>query len=103
MPAKPAPFTLFFERLFLKSYSELGLKEKKAVDRSVQLLANNPRHPSLQVHKAKSIQAKYPVGGTGVYIAYVTKGLRITFEYGPEPGSISLRNCGFHDVSERKI
>jgi hypothetical protein len=64
MPAKPAPFTLFFERLFLESYLALGLKEKEAIDRSVQLLASNPRHPSLQVHKAKSIQAKYPVGGT---------------------------------------
>lgn len=103
MPDKSAPFTLFFERLFLESYSELGLKEKKSVDRSVQMLASNPRHPSLQVHKAKNIKAKYPTGGTGVFIAYATKALRITFEYGPEPGSISLRNCGFHDVSERKI
>jgi mRNA interferase RelE/StbE len=103
MSAKPLPFTLFFEHLFLESYAGLGLKEKKAIDRAVQLLAQNPRHPSLQVHKAKNIQGKYPVGGTGVFIAYATKALRITFEYGPEPGSISLRNCGFHDVSESKI
>ena len=103
MGAKPQPFTLFFERLFLESYSGLGLQEKKAVDRAVQLLTQNPRHPSLQIHKAKGIQGKYAVGGTGVFIAYATKTLRITFEYGPEPGSLSLRNCGFHDVSERKI
>ena len=55
MGVKPLPFTLFFERLFLESYSGLGLKEKKAIDRAVQILAQNPRHPSLQVHKAKSI------------------------------------------------
>jgi hypothetical protein len=61
MIAKPQPFTLFFERLFLESYAELGLKEKKAIDQAVQLLTQNPRHPSLQVHKAKSIQGKYPI------------------------------------------
>jgi hypothetical protein len=29
--------------------------------------------------------------------------LRMTFEYGPEPGMIALRNCGHHESSERKM
>jgi hypothetical protein len=103
MGARPQPFNLFFEMLFLENYSELGLKEKKAIDRAVQLLSENPRHPSLQVHKAKNVKGKYPVGGAGVFIAYATTDLRITFEYGPDPGTIALRNCGFHDVCETKI
>ena len=103
MGAKPRPFNLFFEVFFLENYTRLGLKEKKAVDRAVQLLAENPRHPSLNVHKAKNVQGKYPIGGTSVFIAYATKDLRITFEYGPEPGTIALRNCGFHDICESKV
>jgi len=87
----------------LESYSELGPKERKAIDRAVQLLAENPRHPSLQIHKAKNVQGKYPAGGTGVFIAYATKDLRITFEYGPLSGTIALRNCGFHEACESKI
>jgi hypothetical protein len=103
MGARPQPFKLFFEMLFLESYSELGSKERKAIDRAVQLLSANPRHPSLQVHKAKNVPGKYPIGGPGVFIAYAAKDLRITFEYGPEPGSIALRNCGFHDACESNI
>jgi mRNA interferase RelE/StbE len=103
MGAKPPPFNLFFEVLFLESHNGLSLKNKKAIERGVQLLVENPRHPSLNVHKAKKVQGKYPIGGTGVFMAYTTKDLRITFEYGPEPGTIALRNCGFHDIWESKI
>ncbi len=103
MGAKPPPFNIFFEVLFLETYNGLGLKEKKAIERAVQLLVENPRHPSLKVHKAKNVQGKYPMGGTSVFIAYATKDLRMTFEYGPEPGTIAMRNCGFHDICEGKI
>ena len=37
-----------------------------------------------------------------VFIAYASVNLRITFEYGPEPGMLALRNCGFHDACESK-
>jgi hypothetical protein len=103
MPAKAPPFRLYFEVVFLESYSGLGVKERKLMDKAVKLLASNPRHPSLNVHKAKSISAKYAEGGDSVFIAYATKDLRLTFEYGPESGMIALRNCGSHDVCERKI
>jgi len=103
MPAKAPPFRLYFEVVFLESYSGLGVKERKLMDKAVKLLASNPRHPSLNVHKAKNISAKYAEGGDSVFIAYATKDLRLTFEYGPESGMIALRNCGFHDVCERKM
>jgi len=103
MPAKAPPFRLHFEIIFLESYSGLGLREKKSIDKAVKLLASNPRHPSLNVHKAKNINSKYAEGGDSVFIAYATKHLRLTFEYGPEPGMIALRNCGPHDVCESKI
>ncbi|MBI4767201.1 MAG: hypothetical protein HY787_21860 [Deltaproteobacteria bacterium] len=103
MPPMVPPFNLFFEVIFLESYSRLGSQEKKVIDKGVQLLAKNPRHPSLQVHKAKNITGKYPPGGDGVYIAYASRDLRITFEYGPEQGMIALRNCGHHASRERNI
>ncbi len=103
MPSKAPPFDLFFEVFFLESYSRLGSEERKLIDKSVRFLAKNPRHPSLQVHKAKTIKGKYPLGGEDVYIAYASKDLRVTFEYGPEPGVIALRNCGHHASCERKI
>ena len=104
MLEKVPPFRVFFEIIFLESYEGLGLKEKKAIDKAIKLLASRPRHPSLSVHKAKNVKAKYPQeGGDAVFIAYATKELRVTFEYGPEPGMIALRNCGHHDKCERRI
>ena len=63
MPVKVPPFKLYFEVLFLESYSELGPRERKSVDKGIKLMADNPRHPSLNVHKAKNVNAKYSVGG----------------------------------------
>ena len=103
MPVKANPFILSFEILFLESYNCLGPKEQRSIDKATRLLSGNPRHPSLNVHKARNIKAKYVEGGDSVFIAYAGKGLRFTFEYGPEPGMISLRNCGFHETCESRI
>ncbi len=103
MPAKIPLFKLFFEIIFLESYASLGTREKKAIDKAVKILADNPRHPSLNIHKAKNVRGKYSTGGKDVFIAYATRKLRFTFEYGPEPGMIALRNCGYHNKGERKM
>ncbi len=103
MPAKPPPFQLYFEPFFLESYAVLSPKERKVIDKAVEYLAGNPRHPSLKIHKAKNVSAKYSVGGNDVFIAYASITLRITFEYGPEPGTIALRNCDHHESGERKM
>jgi hypothetical protein len=103
MPGKAPPFQLHFEPFFLESYAILLFKEQKAIDKALVYLAANPRHPSLNIHKAKNILAKYPVGGNEVFVAYASISMRITFEYGPEPGMIALRHCGHHESSERKM
>ena len=103
MPAKAPPFRPYFEIIFLENYTRLEKRRQKAIDKAVKLLATNPRHPSLNVHKAKNVVAKHLVGGNDVFIAYATKSLRLTFEYGPEPGMIALRNCGPHDKCEKNI
>ena len=103
MPVKAPPFKLFFEIVFLESYASLGTMEKKVIDKAIKRLADNSRHPSLNIHKAKNSRGKYSTGGRDVFIAYASKKLRLTFEYGPEVGMIALRNCGYHDKSERKM
>src|SRR4030043_1012215 len=103
MPAKAPPFALYFEPIFLENYARLGPKERNVIDKAVKFLAANPRHSSLNLHKAKNVRAKYPMGGNDVFIAYASQNLRLTFEYGPEPGMNALRNCGRHDSCERKM
>ena len=103
MSAKGLPFELHFEIIFLESYSRLKPRERKTIDKAITFLSANPRHPSLNVHKAKNVKSKYAEGGNDVFIAYASKNLRLTFEYGPKPGMISLRNCGHHEPCERKI
>ena len=103
MPANIPLFKLHFEIIFLENFSRLKLSERNAIDKAARLLSANPRHPSLNVHKAKNVKGKYAVGGNDVFIAYASKNLRLTFEYGPEPGMISLRNCGHHERCEREI
>ena len=103
MPAKVPPFQLHFEIMFLESYSRLKPGEQTIVDKAIKFLSTNPRHPSLNVHKGKNVKGKYAEGGNDVFIAYASKSLRLTFEYGPEPGMIALRNCGHHESCEREM
>jgi len=103
MPGRVPPFKLHFEIIFLESYSSLQPNERKAIDKAIKFLSVNPKHPSLNVHKAKNVEGKYAEGGKDVFIAYASKNLRLTFEYGPAPGMIALRNCGHHESCEREI
>jgi len=101
MPVRVTHFELHLEIIFLENYSKLKPSERKAVDKTIGLRSANPRHPSLNVHKAKNVKGKYAEGGDDVFIGYVSRDLRFTFEYGPRPGMISLRNCGRHEPCER--
>jgi mRNA-degrading endonuclease RelE of RelBE toxin-antitoxin system len=103
MPAKAPPFELHFEIIFLESYSRLKPSERKAINKALRFLGADPRQPSLNVHKARNVKGKYAEGGNDVFIAYASKDLRLTFEYGPKPGMIALRNCGHHEPTERKM
>jgi len=75
MPVKASRFKLFFEVIFLESYSGLGTSEKVAIDKAIKILADNPRHPSLNIHKAKNVRGKYSTGGRDIFIAYASKNL----------------------------
>ena len=103
MPPKKPRLELYFEIIFLENYSRLKPGERKAIDKALRFLSADPRHPSLNVHKARNVKGKYAEGGNDVFIAYASKNLRLTFEYGPEPGMVAVRNCGHHEPTERKM
>jgi mRNA-degrading endonuclease RelE of RelBE toxin-antitoxin system len=63
---------------FKKAYRGLPAEIRSKIDKAIRLLAENPRHPSLQT---KPIQ-----GATGVYEARVDINYRIT--YRRQPGDI---------------
>ena len=47
--------------------------ERKVIDKAVRFLSVNPRHPFLNVHKAKNVTGKYAEGGNNVFIAYASQ------------------------------
>lgn len=100
-PARP--FSIGYTPRFLRNYESLKADERKRVDKCVRLLAANPRHPSLRTHKVVGFEGEFEAGGRGVFIAYASRELRVTFEYGPQFGMIAVRNCGHHDACERRM
>lgn len=78
---------------FKKSYAELPDQIKKKVQKAIQLLAHDPRHPSLQT---KPIQ-----GAKGLYEARADRAYRMTYER--LPGDIlRMRVVGKHDEALKK-
>jgi mRNA interferase RelE/StbE len=72
---------------FLEAYDSLPLQERERVQRAVQRLGENWRHPGLQVKRMH--------GKEGLWEARVTLSLRITFQL--DGDLITLRNVGAHD------
>jgi mRNA-degrading endonuclease RelE of RelBE toxin-antitoxin system len=57
---------------FIALYRNLPLSIRKKIDRQISLLANTPRHPSLQT--------KTIMGTNGIYEARVDLNYRLTYE-----------------------
>jgi len=64
---------LEFTTEFLATFQRLSTTDQGRISRALELLDQNERHPSLSVHQLKGQQA-------GVWTAYATQSLRITFE-----------------------
>lgn len=78
-----------FRRLdgFKDDYKRLLPDEQALVDKALQFLAVNPRHPSLRLKKRKATK--------GVWEARASLNLRFTFTW--EDDLITLRVVGHHD------
>ena len=72
---------------FNENFLQLSPEEQKQTIKALRLLAENPRHPSLQTHK---------VEGTVFIEAYANMDVRIIFERTSD--TIVLRAVGHHDV-----
>ncbi len=71
---------------FERSFARLTKTEMKTVWKAVELLADNPRHPGLQVKKMK---------GKDIWEARVSARLRMTFDVVGD--IIYMRHVGEHD------
>lgn len=73
---------------FRKNLMLLDPISQKAIRKAVELMSQDPRHPSLRTKR---------VQGTDIaFEASANMDIRITWEY-LNGGAILLRNCGHHD------
>jgi mRNA-degrading endonuclease RelE of RelBE toxin-antitoxin system len=77
-----------FTRRFLKSYARLPGDVQEKIKKQIALLAEDPRHPSLQT---RPIQ-----GAPGIYEARVDIHYRMTYERQADD-TLVLRVAGRHD------
>jgi addiction module RelE/StbE family toxin len=77
-----------YTRRFLRSYRKLSKDLQQKVSKAVALLAENPRHPSLQTKPVR--------GSAGIYEARIDINYRLTYERWPED-TLKLRAVGPHD------
>jgi len=78
---------IYYTELFAHKVKALPVEIKKALKAKLELMVENPRHPSL---RTKKIQ-----GQEGLFEASVTMGIRMTWQYTDD--GILLRNIGGHD------
>jgi mRNA interferase RelE/StbE len=78
---------IYFSDLFLDSVKRLPIDVKKALKKKLDLLADNPKHPSLRTKKIK--------GSGGIFEASINMDIRMTWEFYED--GILLRNIGKHD------
>ena len=79
---------LRYSRRFLKDYQSLLENLKVRADKQLFLLLDNPKHPSLQIHRMQ--------GTRNIWEGYVTKSYRFTFNR--ERSYYLLRRIGTHDI-----
>jgi len=82
-----------FTRRFLKSFARLPVAVQEKIKKQITLLAENPRHPSLQT---KPIQ-----GVPGIYEARVDSDYRMTYQRDTDD-TLVLRVVGKHAEALKK-
>ena len=78
---------IYFSDLFLQKRKELPEDVKRTLKKKLDIIADNPRHPSLRTKKIK--------GRENIFEATITMSIRMTWEYFED--GILLRNIGEHD------
>jgi mRNA-degrading endonuclease YafQ of YafQ-DinJ toxin-antitoxin module len=73
---------------FKKNVEKLPIEIKRQLKKKLEIMLENPRHPSLRVKKLKGRK-------DGVFEASINMDIRMTWEY--VDGGILLRNIGEHE------
>ena len=82
-----------FTRRFLKSFARLPPAVLEKIKKQITLLAENPRHPSLQTRPIQGVP--------GIYEARVDIDYRMTYERDKDD-TLVLRVVGKHDEALKK-
>lgn len=78
---------IYYSDRFAEDVKELPNDIKKTMRRKLDIVIDNPQHPSLRTKKIR--------GQKGIFEASITMEIRITWQYVEE--GILLRNIGMHD------
>ncbi|MBI2363130.1 MAG: hypothetical protein HYV15_07080 [Elusimicrobia bacterium] len=87
-------FALLATARYLKQAAGLPAAVRRQLAARHEQLAENPRHPSLRTHPVEGAVGDH---GGKVFEAYVSEKYRLTWEYGPVKGELTLRNVDNHD------
>ena len=79
---------LILSRPFEKAFARLPKEIRESAYQKLELLLENPSHPSLQVKKMR--------GTSSIWETRLTLSHRLTFEIGAD--AILLRKIGAHDI-----
>jgi len=79
---------IIYSENFKKNVEKLPIEVKQQLKRKLEIMLENPRHPSLRVKKLKGRK-------DGIFEASINMDIRITWEYIND--GILLRNIGEHD------
>ena len=82
---------LVFTATFKKNYAKLPFFVRKKFDQKFKLFIDNPRHPSLRIHRY--------LGHEHVWEAYLSDSYRFTFSVTQE--TIVFRNVGPHSIIDK--
>jgi mRNA-degrading endonuclease YafQ of YafQ-DinJ toxin-antitoxin module len=80
-----------FTSKFIRQYDRKTSDERERVEKALELLATNPRHPGLHSHKIQ--------GAFGIFECYIDDSHRVTYEY--SKNCIVLRNNCSHNIIDR--
>jgi mRNA-degrading endonuclease RelE of RelBE toxin-antitoxin system len=77
---------------FLRTWKALQQQQRQQIEPKIRLLAANPRHPSLNVHR------HHQVGGD-IWICYLSRGQRLL--YAQQGATLYLYEVGSHTIVDR--
>lgn len=85
-------FELILTSKFSRQYDNKPPNERERVEKTMELLADNPHYPGLHSHK---VQGTY-----GIFECYIDDSHRITYEYGSNDRIVLRNNCSHNIVNK---